>query len=37
MLLKYRKDRVIVLSVWIDVYMHVRGICVLTNWAVLVF
>jgi len=26
----------IVLGVWIDVYMHVRGICVPTDWAVLV-
>jgi len=30
------KDRVIVLSVWIGICMHVRGICVPTNWAVLV-
>ena len=28
------KDRVIVLNVWIDICMHVSGICVPTNWAV---
>jgi len=26
----------ILLSMWIDIYMHVTGICVPTNWAVLV-
>ena len=25
----------VVLNVWIDIYMHVRGICLPTNWAVL--